>query len=343
LVAAAHDRNAGPRARRASHAPGGVSKPHSGAGNHSSYRTLLPYCALLRCDHERWGMNRASQEGSSDRELLEGAPGSRTGDQQPQRSCARDRPLSASSARPSSPGAPAWYAAARGRRYRLRPRPEALRRPPVLNVTGHTTTLDDVFLDQMRMVGDPAADQVATRPLRVRARCAAQQTDSGRRTVGRGRQAVGAALGRSPGLPGREHGAARLGRSLARLARGGILPGLRRLVVRAAGHGKPARVLRDEVRHRGAVLHEVPPGESRPAHPRDRADDHGRDVPRRADPGTGGPPARRADDAEGAADARHDPPRDPRHPRHDTERPRIRRSGQPTACRSTRRTSPSRS
>jgi uncharacterized protein (DUF2236 family) len=31
----------------------------------------------------------------------------------------------------------------------------------VLNVTGHTTTLDDVFLDQMRMVGDPAADQIA--------------------------------------------------------------------------------------------------------------------------------------------------------------------------------------
>ncbi len=31
----------------------------------------------------------------------------------------------------------------------------------MLNVTGHTTTLDDAFLNQMRQVGDPAADAVA--------------------------------------------------------------------------------------------------------------------------------------------------------------------------------------
>jgi uncharacterized protein (DUF2236 family) len=31
----------------------------------------------------------------------------------------------------------------------------------VLNVTGQTTTLDDAFLDQMRRIGDPVADQVA--------------------------------------------------------------------------------------------------------------------------------------------------------------------------------------
>ncbi len=31
----------------------------------------------------------------------------------------------------------------------------------MLNVTGHTTTLDDAFLNQMRRIGDPAADQVA--------------------------------------------------------------------------------------------------------------------------------------------------------------------------------------